>query len=73
MTKVIAEGKLAYALTFASGLKAVLIGSSGPITPGLRALAEKLGPVDVAIVAYQVHAIADTQIQYTWPIIELLS
>ena len=69
--KVITEGTLAYALTFPSGFKAVLIGSSGPITPGVRALAEKLGPVDVAIVAYQVHAIADTQIQYTWPIIAL--
>ena len=69
--KVITEGTLAYALTFPSGFKAVLIGSSGPITPGVRALAEKLGPVDVAIVAYQVHAIADTQIRYTWPIIEL--
>jgi L-ascorbate metabolism protein UlaG (beta-lactamase superfamily) len=69
--KVITEGTLAYGLTFPSGFKAVLIGSSGPITPGVRALAEKLGPVDVAIVAYQVHAIADTQIQYTWPIIEL--
>jgi L-ascorbate metabolism protein UlaG (beta-lactamase superfamily) len=69
--KVITEGTLAYALTFPSGFKAVLIGSSGPITPGVRALAEKLGPVDVAIVAYQVHAIADTQIEYTWPIIAL--
>jgi L-ascorbate metabolism protein UlaG (beta-lactamase superfamily) len=38
----------------------------------VRALAEKLGPVDVAIVAYQVHAVADTQIDYTWPFIELL-
>jgi len=26
----------------------------------------------VAIVAYQVHAVADTQIGYTWPFIELL-
>jgi L-ascorbate metabolism protein UlaG (beta-lactamase superfamily) len=69
--KVITEGTLAFALTFPSGFKAVLIGSSGPITPGVKALAEKLGPVDVAIVAYQVHAIADTQIQYTWPIIDL--
>ena len=42
--------------------KAVPVGSSGPITPGVRALAEKRGPVDVAIVAYQVHAVADTQI-----------
>jgi len=69
--KVITEGTLAYGLVFPSGFKAVLVGSSGPITPGVRALAEKLGPVDVAIVAYQVHAVADTQIGYTWPFIEL--
>ena len=69
--KVITEGTLAYGLVFPSGFKAVLIGSAGPITPGVRALAEKLGPVDVAIVAYQVHAVADTQINYTWPFIEL--
>ena len=69
--KVITEGTLAYALVFPSGFKAVLIGSAGPITPGVRALAEKLGPVDVAIIAYQVHAVADTQIGYTWPFIEL--
>ena len=69
--KVITQGTLAYGLTFPSGFKAVLLGSAGPITPGVRALAEKLGPVDVAIVAYQVHAVADTQIAYTWPFIEL--
>jgi L-ascorbate metabolism protein UlaG (beta-lactamase superfamily) len=69
--KVITEGTLAYGITFPSGFKAVLIGSAGPITPGVKALAEKLGPVDVAIVAYQVHAVADTQIAYTWPFIEL--
>jgi L-ascorbate metabolism protein UlaG (beta-lactamase superfamily) len=69
--KVITEGTLAYALTFPSGFKAVVIGSAGPITGGVRALAEKLGPVDIAIVAYQVHAVADTQIEYTWPIIAL--
>ena len=69
--KVIKEGTLAYALTFPSGFKAVLIGSTGPITPGVRALAEKLGPVDVAIAAYQVHAVSDTQIEYTWPFIAL--
>ena len=70
--KVITEGTLAYGLVFPSGFKAVLVGSSGPITPGVRALADKLGPVDVAIVAYQVHAVADTQIGYTWPFIQLL-
>src|SRR3954469_5764352 len=69
--KVITEGTLAYALVVPSGFKAVLIGSAGPITSGVRALAEKLGPVDLAIVAYQVHAVADTQIGYTWPFIDL--
>ena len=69
--KVITEGTLAYGITFPSGFKAVLVGSAGPITPGVRALAEKLGPVDVAILAYQVHAVADTQIDYTWPFIAL--
>lgn len=69
--KIITEGTLAFGLVFPSGFKAVLVGSSGPITPGVRALAEKLGPVDLLIVAYQVHAIADTQIQYTWPFIDL--
>jgi len=69
--KVITEGTLAFGLVFPSGFKAVLVGSAGPITPGVRALAEKLGPVDTLIVAYQVHAVADTQIDYTWPFIEL--
>jgi L-ascorbate metabolism protein UlaG (beta-lactamase superfamily) len=69
--KIITEGTLAFGLVFPSGFKAVLIGSSGPITAGVRALAEKLGPVDLLIVAYQVHAIAKTQIGYTWPFIEL--
>lgn len=69
--RIIKEGTLAFGLTFPSGFKAVLVGSSGPITPGVRALAEKLGPVDVLIVAYQVHAVADTQISYTMPFIEL--
>src|SRR5262249_56867734 len=35
--KVITEGTVAYALVFPSGFKAVLIGSAGPITPGVRA------------------------------------
>src|SRR4029078_8716080 len=69
--KIITEGTLAYGLVFPSGFKDVLIGSGGPITPGLRTLADKLGPVDVAIIAYQVHAVTDTQIGYTWPFIEL--
>jgi L-ascorbate metabolism protein UlaG (beta-lactamase superfamily) len=69
--KVITEGTLAFGLVFPSGFRTVLVGSTGPITSGVRALSEKLAPVDVAIVAYQVHAVADTQIKYTWPIVAL--
>jgi len=69
--KIITEGTLAFGLVFPSGFKAVLVGSSGPITDGVKALAQKLGPIDLLIVAYQVHAVADTQIQYTWPFIDL--
>jgi L-ascorbate metabolism protein UlaG (beta-lactamase superfamily) len=69
--KVIDEGTFAYAFTLPSGFKAVIIASPGPITDGVRKLANKLGPVDVAIVAYQGHAVAETQISRTWPFIEL--
>ena len=68
---IIKKGTLAFGLTFPSGFKAVLIGSAGPITEGVRELAKKLGPVDVAIIAYQVHPVAEVQIAYTWPFIEL--
>ena len=69
--KIITEGNLVYAFTLPGGFKAVLVGSAGPITEGVRELAKKLGPVDVLIAAYQVHAVAETQISYTWPFIDL--
>jgi L-ascorbate metabolism protein UlaG (beta-lactamase superfamily) len=68
---IITKGTLAFALIFPNGFKAVLVGSAGPITDGVRELAAKLGPVDVAIIAYQPHAVAERQIQDTWPFIEL--
>ena len=68
---IIDKGTLAFALTFPSGWKAVVIGSAGPVTDGDRELAKKIGPVDLAIVAYQPHAVAEHQIADTWPLIEL--
>lgn len=68
---IITKGTLAYALIFPNGFKAVLVGSAGPITDGVRELARKIGPVDVAIIAYQPHAVAERQIQDTWPFIAL--
>jgi L-ascorbate metabolism protein UlaG (beta-lactamase superfamily) len=68
---IITKGTLAYALVFPNGFKAVLVGSAGPITDGVRELARKIGPVDIAIIAYQPHAVAERQIRDTWPFIEL--
>src|SRR5207249_7362766 len=51
--EIITKGTLAFALVFPNGFKAVLVGSAGPITDGVRELARKIGPVDVAIIAYQ--------------------
>jgi L-ascorbate metabolism protein UlaG (beta-lactamase superfamily) len=69
--EIITKGTLAFALVLPNGFKAVLVGSAGPITDGVRELAKKIGPVDVAIIAYQPHAVAERQIQDTWPFIEL--
>ena len=68
---IIDKGTLAYAIIFPSGFKAVLVGSAGPLTDGVRELAKKIGPVDLAIIAYQPHAVAERQIEDTWPFIEL--
>ena len=68
---IIDKGTLAYALIFPNGFKAVLVGSAGPLTDGVRELAKKIGPVDVAIIAYQPHAVAERQVEDTWPFIEL--
>ncbi|HXQ50024.1 MAG TPA: MBL fold metallo-hydrolase [Stellaceae bacterium] len=68
---VIDKGTLAFALVLRNGFKIVAIGSAGPITDGDRDLARKLGRADVAIVAYQPHAVAERQIPDTWALIDL--
>ncbi|HVV93394.1 MAG TPA: hypothetical protein VHD15_08250 [Hyphomicrobiales bacterium] len=68
---VITKGTIAYAFTFDTGFKLVFFDSAGDVTDGDRALAQKLGPVDVAIVAYQGHPVAQRQIPYTLPLIKL--
>src|SRR5262249_61234067 len=60
---IITKGTLAYALVLPNGFKAVLVGSAGPITEGVRELARKIGPADVAIVADQPHAVAERPIR----------
>jgi L-ascorbate metabolism protein UlaG (beta-lactamase superfamily) len=68
---VITKGTIAYGFTFDTGFKLVWIDSAGPVTDGDRALAQKLGPVDVAIVAYQGHPVAEVQIPYTLDLVKL--
>jgi L-ascorbate metabolism protein UlaG (beta-lactamase superfamily) len=68
---VITKGTIAYAFTFDTGYKLVWIDSAGPVTDGVRVLAQKLGPVDIAIVAYQGHPVAQTQIPVTLELVKL--
>jgi hypothetical protein len=62
---VIRKGTIAYGFTFATGFTLVWIDSAGPVTDGDRALAQKLGPVDIAIVAYQGHPVSQVQVPVT--------
>jgi L-ascorbate metabolism protein UlaG (beta-lactamase superfamily) len=68
---VIDKGTLAFGLTLRGGLKLVAIGSAGPITDGDRALAQKFGRADVAIIAYQPHPVAEHQVADTMPLVRL--
>ena len=68
---VLDKGTLAFALTFPGGFKILVLDSAGPITDGDRRLAEKIGPVDVAVIAYQAHAVAERQVGETLPLIQL--
>jgi L-ascorbate metabolism protein UlaG (beta-lactamase superfamily) len=70
---VIDKGTLAIALVLRGGFKIVVIGSAGPVTDGDRQLAQKLGRADVAIIAYQPHAVAERQIPDTWALIQLFN
>ncbi len=65
------KGTLAFALVLRNGFKIVGVGSAGPITDGDRELAKKIGRADVAIIAYQPHAVAERQIPDTWALIRL--
>jgi L-ascorbate metabolism protein UlaG (beta-lactamase superfamily) len=68
---VITKGTIAYAFTFDTGFKLVWIDSAGPITDGDRALAQKLGPVDIALVAYQGHPVSQVQVPVTLALVNL--
>jgi L-ascorbate metabolism protein UlaG (beta-lactamase superfamily) len=68
---VITKGTIAYGFTFDGAFKLVWIDSAGPVTDGVRALAQKLEPVDIAIVAYQGHPVAQVQVPVTLELVKL--
>jgi L-ascorbate metabolism protein UlaG (beta-lactamase superfamily) len=69
--EVTERGVIAYGLVLPSGFSIVSIDTAGPLTDGVRALARKLGRPDVAMIAYTPHAVAEHQIQDSWPLIDL--
>jgi len=71
--RIIDQGTLAYGLTFKNGFKFVVFSSAGPITAGVEELAKKMGPVDVAIVSYQPHAVAERQVSESMPLVQLFN
>jgi hypothetical protein len=68
---VAAKGTMAFGLTFPNGFRVLNLDCAGPITDGDRALAQKMGPVDVAMIAYQAHAVAERQVGETFPLVQL--
>ena len=68
---VITKGTIAYVFTLSSGFKILWLDSAGPITDGDRELARRVGPVDVAIIAYQAHPVAQKAVDETLPLVRL--
>jgi L-ascorbate metabolism protein UlaG (beta-lactamase superfamily) len=68
---IITEGTIAYLLTFDNGFRLLYRNSAGPITDAERQAAAELGGVDLAIIAYQGHAVAESQIAITLPLVQL--
>ena len=69
--RIITEGTIAYLFTFDNGFRLVYRNSAGPITDSERAAMAQLGGTDLAIVAYQGHVVADSQIAVTLPLVQL--
>ena len=68
---IIDQGTMAWGLTLDNGFKMVVFSSAGEVTEGDRRLALLYHDADVAIVAYQPHAVAPRQVEETFPLIEL--
>jgi L-ascorbate metabolism protein UlaG (beta-lactamase superfamily) len=70
---IIDKGTLAFGITFDNGFRTVVFSSAGPVTEGARQLAKKFGRADVSIVSYQPHAVAERQIEDSYPLVQLFN
>ena len=68
---VITKGTMAYVFTLDTGFKILWLDSAGPVTEGDRKLAAKVGPVDIAIIAYQGHPVSQIQVPVTLELVKL--
>jgi L-ascorbate metabolism protein UlaG (beta-lactamase superfamily) len=71
--EVITKGTITYGFTFDTGFKLVYIDGAGPVTDGLRALAQKLAPVDIAIIGYVGHPVSQVQVPVTLELVKLFN
>ncbi len=71
--RVITIGTIAYLFTFDSGFRLIWLDSAGPITDPERALMQRIGRTDVAIVAYVGHYVQETQIPITMDLVRLFN
>jgi L-ascorbate metabolism protein UlaG (beta-lactamase superfamily) len=69
--RIITEGTIAYLFTFDNGFRLVYRNSAGPITDSERAAMAQVEGTDLAIIAYQGHVVADSQIAVTLPLVQL--
>ena len=69
--RIITEGTIAYLVTFDNGFRLLYRNSAGPITDAEHAATAQLGSTDLAIIAYQGHVVAESQIAVTLPLVQL--
>jgi L-ascorbate metabolism protein UlaG (beta-lactamase superfamily) len=68
---IITQGTIAYLITFDNGFRLLYRNSAGPITDPEIALMQQLPKTDLAIIAYQGHVVAESQIAVTVPLVQL--
>ena len=68
---IITQGTIAYLLTFDNGFRLLYRNSAGPITDAETALMQLVPNTDLAIIAYQGHVVAESQIAITLPLVQL--